>query len=211
MSNLIFTLAVVVYLAVLVVLPVLRVRLRHGVWPVVFSREADPLQRLVGTATKLLLAGCGLLALANGLWGPEVLGAWARPWWVGAAGWALLAGGSLLDVIAQANMGASFRIGIDDRPTGLITAGLFRWIRNPIFSGLLLALLGVTLILPCAWTVMGYVTVALMVAVQVRLEEQHLLRLHGATYARYAARVGRFFPGLGLLRHGPSSAPAEVQ
>ena len=60
-------------------------------------------------------------------------------------------------------------------------------------------MLGVVLIVPCAWTVMGYVSVVLMVAIQVRLEEQHLQRLHGAAYELYAARVGRFVPGVGLL------------
>lgn len=200
MDNFYFSLAVFFYLALLVVLPVARLRARHGIWAVVFSREADPVQRLVGASTGLLLAACALLALVHGWWGPEALGVWARPGWLGALGWALLAAGSLADVLAQVQMGASFRIGIDDRPTSLITGGLFRLVRNPIFSGLLAALLGVVLIVPCAWTVMGYVTVALMVAIQVRLEEQHLLRLHGETYARYGARVGRFVPGLGLLR-----------
>ncbi len=200
MSNLFFPLAVVTYLALLVVLPVVRVRVRHGVWPVVFDREADSLQRLVGAATKLLLAGCGGLALVYGAWGPQALGAWTAPSWMTALGWALLAAGSLVDVVAQKQMGASFRIGVDDRPTALVTGGLYRLVRNPIFSGLLMAMLGVVLIVPCAWTVMGYVSVVLMVAIQVRLEEQHLLRLHSEAYAQYAAGVGRFVPGLGRLR-----------
>lgn len=199
MSNLTFSLAVIFYLALLVVLPVARLRARHGVWAVVFSREADPVQRLVGAATGLLLVACGVLALIHGVWGPQALGVWALPGWVAGLGWAMLATGALADIVAQVHMGASFRIGIDDRPTALITGGLFRLVRNPIFSGLLLALLGVVLIAPCAWTVMGYITAVLMVGIQVRLEEQHLLRLHGDGYARYANRVGRFVPGVGLL------------
>ena len=35
---------------------------------------------------------------------------------------------------------------------------------------------------------------------RVRQEERHLLRTHGAVYAEYAARVGRFVPGVGRLR-----------
>lgn len=32
------------------------------------------------------------------------------------------------------------------------------------------------------------------------VEEPYLLAVHRATYASYAARVGRFVPGVGLLR-----------
>ena len=36
---------------------------------------------------------------------------------------------------------------------------------------------------------------------QVRaVEEPHLLATHGRAYADYAARVGRFVPGIGRLR-----------
>jgi protein-S-isoprenylcysteine O-methyltransferase Ste14 len=32
-----------------------------------------------------------------------------------------------------------------------------------------------------------------------RVEEPHLLRVHAATYRDYAARTGRFLPGIGRL------------
>jgi len=38
-----------------------------------------------------------------------------------------------------------------------------------------------------------------VVAVQARLEEEHLEALHGSAYRDYAARVGRFVPGVGRL------------
>ena len=38
-----------------------------------------------------------------------------------------------------------------------------------------------------------------------RVEEPYLLRTHGARYRRYAARTGRFLPGIGRLR-GDGSA-----
>ena len=53
---------------------------------------------------------------------------------------------SYLVVVSQTQMGASWGIGIDDRSTELVTRGLFGLVRNPIFSGLLLALLGFVLI-----------------------------------------------------------------
>ncbi len=45
--------------------------------------------------------------------------------------------------------------------------------------------------------------VVLVVALELQtraVEESHLRRLHGSRYAAYAARVGRFVPGLGRLR-----------
>jgi protein-S-isoprenylcysteine O-methyltransferase Ste14 len=46
---------------------------------------------------------------------------------------------------------------------------------------------------------MGWLQAAMVIAMQVRLEEQHLLHLHGRTYAEYAAKVGRFVPGVGKI------------
>jgi protein-S-isoprenylcysteine O-methyltransferase Ste14 len=45
------------------------------------------------------------------------------------------------------------------------------------------------------------IAVAASVQVQVRLvEEPYLLRVHGDAYRAYAARTGRFVPGVGRLR-----------
>jgi transposase len=64
----------------------------------------------------------------------------------------------------------------------------------------LVTCLGLTLMVP---TVVGLVGLALVVAANdllVRLvEEPHLRRVHGEVYARYAAAVGRFVPGVGRL------------
>jgi protein-S-isoprenylcysteine O-methyltransferase Ste14 len=59
--------------------------------------------------------------------------------------------------------------------------------------------LGMALLLPCAWTVMTAVMALVVIAIQTRLEEAHLGALHGEAYRAYASRVGRFFPGIGLL------------
>jgi len=52
-------------------------------------------------------------------------------------------------------MGASWRVGIDDRPTQLVTGGLFSLSRNPIFSGMLLTLAGFILIASAAWLIVA--------------------------------------------------------
>jgi protein-S-isoprenylcysteine O-methyltransferase Ste14 len=103
-------------------------------------------------------------------------------------------------VAAQAQMGASWRIGIDDRPTGLVTRGIFAVVRNPIYSGMLLALGGVVALSPAPVGFVAWVAMAQLVAVQTRLEEQHLALAHGEEYVRYSRRVGRFWPNVSLRR-----------
>lgn len=103
---------------------------------------------------------------------------------------------------AQMAMGASWRIGVDDgERTGLVTTGAFRWVRNPIFTAVLVAFLGLTLMVPNLVAVTGWICAFVGIETQVRrVEEPHLLRLHGEPYAHYVATVGRFLPGLGRLR-----------
>ena len=81
-----------------------------------------------------------------------------------------------------------------------MSRGLFRRVRNPIYSGLLVLLLGVTLVIPCAASVLLGSAAAAAIAIHTRLEERHLLALHGDAYRAYAAGVGRFVPGVGRLR-----------
>ena len=139
-------------------------------------------------------------AVALALLGPAALGVWSAPAVIARAGWMLLAAALALVIAAQWQMGESWRIGIDDRPTALTTGGPFALMRNPIFSGMLLALAGVVALSPSAATLVAWVAVAQLIAVQARLEEQHLLRLHGSAYADYTARVGRFVPKLNVWR-----------
>ncbi|GAA4718629.1 Protein-S-isoprenylcysteine O-methyltransferase Ste14 [Promicromonospora umidemergens] len=103
---------------------------------------------------------------------------------------------------AQLALGASWRIGVDpSEHTALVTTGAFRLVRNPVFTAALVVFLGVALMVPNPVAIAGLAVTLTGIEIQVRLgEEPHLRRLHGATYTGYAARVGRFLPGLGRLR-----------
>jgi protein-S-isoprenylcysteine O-methyltransferase Ste14 len=134
--------------------------------------------------------------------GPSALCVWTGPEGLRLAGWTVCGAGLLFTLVAQAQMGASWRIGIDERPTGLVSHGLFRVVRNPVFTGMLLTLSGLVLVSPSPWTLMAWLHALLLISLQARLEERHLLDLHGEAYRRYASRVGRFVPGLGRLAEG---------
>ena len=113
---------------------------------------------------------------------------------------ALLGNGGAL--LAQLGMGNSWRVGVDENErTALVSDGMFAWVRNPIFSFITLSAFGLLLLLPNALAVLAAGLTLLGIELQVRaVEEPYLLRTHGADYARYAARVGRFIPAIGRLR-----------
>jgi protein-S-isoprenylcysteine O-methyltransferase Ste14 len=127
--------------------------------------------------------------------GPEPVG--PRAW----AGLAVMGLGTGIIALGQAQMGRSWRIGLDDRPTEIVDTGLYRHVRHPIYSGLLLWLVGLVLFAPTPVLMLGAMLLAAGVALQARLEEQHLLALHGEAYRQRALKVGRFVPGLGRDLH----------
>ena len=105
--------------------------------------------------------------------------------------------------VAQQGMGRSWRIGVDTAGSELVTAGPFRHVRHPIYSFLVLLHLAVALLVPNAAGIASLALAVLFVELQARaVEEPWLLREHGGAYAAYAARTGRFIPGVGRIRGG---------
>ncbi len=184
-------------------LPLWRMKRARGQTGYVAHLAASPLQRFsVGTLKAVVLGYALWLGLA--LCVPfRSLGVWRVHEGVLWLGVALGAAGLLLVAAAQVTMGASWRIGIDTRTrTALVTSGAFRWVRNPIFSGVLLYGGALILLAPSPWTLLGFGHLLFALGLQVRLEEEHLRRLHPEVYPAYAQRVGRFLPGVGRL-HSP--------
>lgn len=88
-----------------------------------------------------------------------------------------------------------------DARLALVTRGPFRWVRNPILTGTGTTVLGLALLTPNLVSVAAVAAVLASHQVLVRLvEEPYLERVHGAAYRDYAARTGRFVPGIGRLR-----------
>jgi protein-S-isoprenylcysteine O-methyltransferase Ste14 len=124
--------------------------------------------------------------------------------WIEWIGVAVAVAGGALTVAAQMAMGDSWRIGVDESErTALVTSGLFARTRNPIFSAMLLASIGLALMVPNVIALAAVVALVVALELQVRLvEEPYLLATHGPRYADYARGVGRFVPGLGRLVRG---------
>ncbi len=200
LSRVALPLLLLVFAGVLLVWPVVRLRRASGVQALTLHRNTTPGNRFMGLVFLVVVLGLTALVARFALLGPGAIGVWRAPRAVVLAGLLLCAAGVLVIAIAQRQMGESFRIGIDDAKTALVSRGLFRHARNPIYSGLLVMLLGVTLVIPCAASLFLGGAAAAAIAIHTRLEERHLLALHGDAYRAYAERVGRFVPGVGRLR-----------
>jgi protein-S-isoprenylcysteine O-methyltransferase Ste14 len=146
------------------------------------------------------------VVLAGAAPGAELMG-FAKPPsvldtpWLRAAGVSLALLGFAITVVSQFQMGASWRVGVDEREiTPLIRTGLFRFVRNPIFTGMVLATAGLLMMVPNMFSAVAFPSVFVGLEMQVRwIEEPYLSRVHGIRYLSYARVVGRFVPGIGRL------------
>ena len=94
---------------------------------------------------------------------------------------------------SQINMQASWRVGIDNKQkTALVTEGIFRFSRNPIYLGMIASFVGLFLITPNAFTLIILIVGNILIQIQVRLEEEFLYRMHGRPYLDYKKAVRRF-------------------
>lgn len=99
----------------------------------------------------------------------------------------------LWTVVAQYQMGNSWRIGIDEtNKTSFVTKGLFRISRNPIFFGMLMTMIGFFFLIPNALSLLVIVCGYLLMQVQIRLEEEFLTKQFGEEYTHYKKQVRRW-------------------
>jgi protein-S-isoprenylcysteine O-methyltransferase Ste14 len=76
-----------------------------------------------------------------------------------------------------------------------VVAGPYTRVRNPLFLGLVLALLGVALAIGSRWLLVAAAGAALVAqAWVVRIEEPRLRARFGEAYREYVARVPRWLP-----------------
>jgi protein-S-isoprenylcysteine O-methyltransferase Ste14 len=123
---------------------------------------------------------------------------WTLPWQsvVGLVGNVLLIGGLLIIAIGAVGLQSSFTIMPRPRDgAALVTTGLYRYVRNPIYAGLIAAMIGASLG-SASWAALVLSGVlALVLDLNTRREEV-FLRQRFPEYADYAARTKRFVPGL---------------
>ncbi len=115
------------------------------------------------------------------------------PRWAWLLGLVCLGVGAVILVAAFINLGAALTPTPVPNGAGLRQNGMYRRIRHPIYTGVLLVMLGVVLRSP------GWVPAALWVVLLLILEskarwEERMLSATFPEYAGYLRRTGRFLP-----------------
>jgi protein-S-isoprenylcysteine O-methyltransferase Ste14 len=82
-----------------------------------------------------------------------------------------------------------------DPPRTLVVAGPYRFVRNPIYIGAVVAMLGAAMVLWSGWLVLYAFAVLIVTHLLVILyEEPHLRRVFGQPYEDYLRTVHRWVP-----------------
>ncbi len=169
---------------------------RTGVNPVVF-KGSDSAHDFIGRIFKVLfaviVAVVVIYAFLPGAYQYLVpIDPFERRW-IKLTGIVLLLASLAWTILAQAQMGDSWRIGIDtEHNTQLVQRGVFRLSRNPIFVGMILTLFGLFLVIPNVGTLFTFLIGIVLIGIQVRLEEEYLTRSHGEKYIEYRRNVRRW-------------------
>lgn len=115
-----------------------------------------------------------------------------------AAGLVCFVVGLWLFYRSHANLGTNWSVTLQVREQHrLITHGVYRKIRHPMYTALLLYSCGQVLVLPNWVAGPSYLTTfGILFACRVRAEERMMLEEFGDQYAAYMARTKRLVPGL---------------
>ena len=167
-----------------------------GVNPVVF-RGSDSAHDFIGRVFKalfaLIVAVVVVYAFIPGAYRYVLPIRWLERPAVQLTGFVLLLVSFAWTVVAQAHMGHSWRIGIDnEHSTALVHTGVFSRSRNPIFLGMIVTLFGLFLVIPSAGTLFTFLLGVILIGIQVRLEEEYLATSHGDKYIEYRRNVRRW-------------------
>jgi protein-S-isoprenylcysteine O-methyltransferase Ste14 len=116
----------------------------------------------------------------------------AEPW--RATGLVLFAGGVVLYRVAGHHLGEALSPFIEPRVgTALVTHGLYRWLRHPIYLSEALIALGAPLTLGCRAILVLSAAACGLILTRIIREEDALARTF-PDYSRYAATTKRLFP-----------------
>ena len=136
------------------------------VWPVVLFAVEAAIQ---GGMPRLNLRALPLLA-----WG------YLQYHWVGAYRTKLGGGGP----------------GLSNPPERIVDAGIYRWMRNPMYLGHIIYMIGVALTFQSLFAAVVAIARTVWFHFRVRRDERGLTARFGEPYVAYTRRVKRWLPGL---------------
>lgn len=166
----------------------------------VAARDAKPNRRResrLSRATHIipLMIAIALLALPDhrdGWFYARILPQSTAAYWIGVG---MLVAGLAFSIWARRRLGRNWSGTVTLKENHeLIRTGPYRWVRHPIYTGLLFGFLGTAVSL-CEWrglAAIALATVALLL--KIRLEEDWMIETFGDSYRRYRADVRALVP-----------------
>ncbi|MBL7963475.1 MAG: isoprenylcysteine carboxylmethyltransferase family protein [Flavobacteriales bacterium] len=110
-------------------------------------------------------------------------------------GWLLVWSGTALISVALRQTGLWSFIGLrPDRVTGLLRNGPYRWVRHPIYTGVISMALGWCLLCPTLPTALVCLITLLYLPFGIRHEESRLVQQFGEAYRNYQHEVPALWP-----------------
>jgi len=94
--------------------------------------------------------------------------------------------------LATITMKNSWRVGIPEEKTALVTNGIYKWSRNPAFFGFDLLYLSICLLFFNIPLLVISIWAAVMLHLQVLQEEEHMKRMFGEDYINYMKNTFRY-------------------
>lgn len=110
-------------------------------------------------------------------------------------GVALMALGIAIAVLSQVDMGKAWRIGVPsaaEESQSLVTRGLYRFSRNPIYVGIMLFIVGSVVVAPGPVTILSLILTWVFVNKVIEDEEAFLRTAFGTEFDAYCARTRRW-------------------
>jgi protein-S-isoprenylcysteine O-methyltransferase Ste14 len=183
------------YFSIVFVFPSYRIWKQTGINPITFGKE-DTAHNYIGIVMKILIflmfLSVFIFSFGKKFYSFLVPIAYLSNQIFLIIGLVLIHISFFLIIIAQFQMGKSWRIGIDEKnKTPLICTGIFRISRNPIFLGMMISILGIFLIIPNALTFFLMANTYFVIQIQIRLEEEFLEKQHQEIYRIYKSKVRR--------------------
>lgn len=119
---------------------------------------------------------------------------WSATGWVGRLGGLLLLGGLALAAVAALRLGSALTpTPVPTTAGSLQTNGLYRFVRHPIYTGVLLAIVGLT-IRSGSWFHVGVAVAGYVFFDRKAAWEERQLAEHYPDYPAYASTTPKFVP-----------------
>jgi methanethiol S-methyltransferase len=92
------------------------------------------------------------------------------------------------------NLLSFFGLSQKEESSGLITAGVYQYVRHPLYSGLFLILVGCFLSVPTQSVLLSVGMSIIYIVIGIEFEEKKLRRIFGEEYVKFALNKKKFIP-----------------